>query len=224
MKYFVKIKDAKNLLKMKKEASPEAEAIKISLRSYKEIVVEAYSVLFGSRPVVLYSSVAAFDLILLFAYFYEMGFFALAALLVLVSYIICAVYLRFQGVLQKLLFPQKKDAEEEKPSDDKFDEVCEKLADLQKIFFKIVEILFDGELGSGPLKIAITAGIWLAITLTLNYFGKFWIGFLLINAALLAPSIIKSTMQNQPAAPVSAPAPEHEDGSEHPEEEKVKTE
>ena len=200
---------------MKNEISQEAEAIKISLKPYREVVMDAVSVLFGAKPVVLYSAAAAVDLILLFAHFYSMGFFALAALFVLVAYVVCAVYVKFNGVVKSLLFPEKSGAADGGSAGLTFDAVCEFLASAQQHFFKAVGVLFDGELGKGPVKIAITAGIWAAITLALNYVGNFWVFLILINAALLSPSIIKSTGQSTHAdAPVMQKPDDHAEETE----------
>ena len=189
-------------MKTEEQTSVSAEIFRISLQPYMEQVIEVQAVLFGSRPALLFSLVALLDIVLIISYIYNMGFFALMSLCLLIAYLLSALYFRFKGILEKKLFPEqnKSNPEQQQAA---FNQICEYLAKVQTILSTIASYLFEGKLGAGPLRILFTAGIWLGIILVLNYFGSFWFIFVLLNIFLLAPCIIRMIQQKQPTPEIT---------------------
>ena len=167
-----------------------AEVIRLSLQQYKDQVLEVQAILFGKRPLILYSFVALLDIVLIIGYIYDMGFFAFVSLCLLIAYLLAALYFKFKNILQSRLFPDQKGAAEEQ-QDASFKQICAYLAKLQNTITNIASYLFEGKIGAGVAKIAITAAIWLGIVIVLNYFGSFWFIFIIINVILLAPSTLR---------------------------------
>ena len=208
--------------KQKDEIS--SEIVRLSLQPYKDQVLEAQAILFGERPIVLYSIVALFDVVLIIGYIYDMGFFAFVSLCLLIAYLLAALYFKFKNMLQNQIFPDRKGISEAQQNES-FNQICAYIANLQNTFTIVFSYLFEGKIGIGITRVAITAAIWFAIILILNYFGSFWFVFIIANVILLAPSTLRLINKKQnseapqqvytesePANPPSAPSEPSEEG------------